>query len=279
MSGTVEWRRQTAVSKVAVSYDDDLETYITGLTTPLNEGTLGKLNTFIVDLKSALSITNLSDTFDVMYILANETEEAALRNLVERDHDATNISSTSFTAFEGFTGDGTADYLDTDFATASDGVNYTENNASIGVYVRNNVSSDRIVMGARGAGSDLMMYLNYPSLGFATRVNTGTYRIDATNAGAVGMFIATRNGSGNGDQYNYINKTTPSQTASSAGDTDGLPMANIFILALSNGGLAVDFSTSQVAFAFVGEHITTAMRDDIVDCFEAYMDSNGKGVL
>ena len=117
------------------SYDADINAYIVGLSTPLGATYLAKLNTFIVNLKSDLSITNLSEVFDVFTVLANETEEAALRNIVKRDHDATNIDAMSFTTLQGFTGDGANDYLTTDYIPETDHIIYALDDASIGVYV------------------------------------------------------------------------------------------------------------------------------------------------
>ena len=120
----------------APSYDSDVTAYINGLSTPIVDSILTRINTFVVALKDSLNITDLADGFDIMYILANHNEVAALRNLVERDNDATNASSTTFTVGEGYTGDGLVDYLNTGFNPATEGATYTLNNASYGGYIR-----------------------------------------------------------------------------------------------------------------------------------------------
>ena len=261
-------------------YNFQVDRYIAGLSTPLNDSVTEKINTFVVALCDSLNIDSLAQVFDVMYVLANGNSEAALRNLVKRDHDATNVSSTSFTAFEGFTGDGTADYLNTNYAPSSEAVNFTQNNASIGAYIRTNVESDvQIDVGVRYGGVDILIYGDYPSIGSISRVNVESSRIDAATTTSVGLVVATRDGAAISNQVFYRNKTTPTQSASGSASTSTIPLGDIFILANNNGGTAGDFSTRQISLVFAGEHITTAMRDDIVDCFEAYMDSNGKGVL
>jgi len=269
----------TAPTEPAVEYDDEVDSYISGLSTALSATTLGRLNTFVVALKDSLNISTLDDVFDVMYVFANETQEAALRNLVERDHDGTAVGSPAFAAYEGFTGDGTAAYINTDYSAYYDSVNYTRNNASIGLYIRNNVSEEKVDVGARAGAVDIIVYSNYPSLGTVSRINVDGPRIDAANSSSVGFFIVTRNGSAMSNQVSYKNKTTPTQTASGSTNTVSAPTVNLYILALNNAGTAGDFSTKQVSLMFAGKHITTAMRDGIVDCFEAYMDSNSKGIL
>lgn len=255
-------------------YDSDLETYIDGLTTELSSGQLDKLNTFFTDLKSDLGITNLSDVFDAMYILANETEEASLRNAVERDHDCTNYSA-SFTSLEGFTGNGTSQYISTDFVPSTDGVNFTLNSGSIGVYSRTaaNPTNEGCYIGVSD-GVEQSSIQPYNSGEMVYHVNDATlsYVENTTNAHAA-LWIATRPNSTTVTLYK--NKTA---NTSATANSVGLPTLEFNILARKNYTREY-YSTSQVSLVFIAEHITTAMRDAIVDNFEAYMDSNSKGII
>jgi hypothetical protein len=97
------------------SLNAETVTYITGLTTPLSSGQVTLIDTFVTSLKTGLSITTLDEVFDVMYILAGETAESSLRNLIKNDHHATAVNSPTFTALEGFTGDGLTKYINTNY--------------------------------------------------------------------------------------------------------------------------------------------------------------------
>src|SRR5574343_1234161 len=116
-------------------YDTDAQTYFSAMSTPLSTAYQDRINTFVLMVKDSLSITNLSDKFDVIYLLANETSEAGLKNLVKRSSDATiGAETVTFTADEGFAGDGVGGYINTNYNANSDGVNYTLNDASFGIY-------------------------------------------------------------------------------------------------------------------------------------------------
>lgn len=64
------------------SYDADAQAYFDAMSTPLSTDYQDRINTFVLMVKDSLSLTNLSDKFDVIYLLANETSEAGLKNLV-----------------------------------------------------------------------------------------------------------------------------------------------------------------------------------------------------
>jgi hypothetical protein len=109
------------------------------------------------------------------------------------------------------------------------------------------------------------------------RLNTGANpAVLSGGAPTTGLVIATRNGNSEANFVAYKNKT--SIACSNTGNTTGIPNLNLFICA-KNGGSAQSISTKQLSLAFAGKHITTAMRDVIVDAFEKYMDANGKGVI
>jgi hypothetical protein len=257
-------------------YDSDLETYINGLTTELSSGQLDKLNTFFTDLKSDLGITNLSDVFDAMYILANETSESSLRNAVERDHDCTNYSA-SFTTLEGFTGNGTSQYISTDFVPSTDGVNFTQNSGAIGVYSRTaaNPANEGCYLGVSdGVQNTCLQPYSSGEIVFSLNDVTVSYTETTSNAHAA-LWITTRTSSS--AVILYKNKTTSTSDPATANSV-GLPTMEFNILARKNYTREF-YSVAQVSLAFVAEHITTAMRDAIVDNFEAYMDSNSKGII
>jgi hypothetical protein len=271
---------KTSVSS-GVDYDADIDTYISGLSTPLSSGQLTLLNNFVVGLKSDLSITNLSDVFDVMYILAGETSESSLRNLVQRDHDATIVSSMAFTVLEGFAGDATADYLSTDYIPITDSVNFARNNSSFGIYIRTNVVEfGGVEIGTRSsAGIDNQIAARYDDYFYARMNNSVSSNQRSDNTDSRGVFIITRNGSAITDLVQYKNKTSPALTTTGSNITAAISDHEFFIGALNNNGTAESFTSKQISFVFIGKYITTTMRDYIVDRIETYMDANGKGIL
>ncbi len=274
---TSSWTARSVTNSFGepIGMDSDVETYISGLATPLSTEYTEALNTFVVSLKDSLNISSLSSVFDAMWIMDNETSEAAVRNLVERDNDMTIVAGMTFTQYLGFNGNGTTQYLNTNFVPSTDGVNYTLNNASFGIYSRTNVSESSIDMGCiddmTGYG-DCEIGIRVAGLSdrCAGKLNTesDTYVGFTGNTSSIGMFMVTRNGSAYTDLTLYIDKTA-NTTRGGTGSTNSLSPNAVFIGAFNEGGPQLP-STRQYSFAFIGKHITADMRDDIVDCYAAY---------
>lgn len=253
-----------------VTYDADLLTYISGLVTPLSEGQLTLLNTFITSLKTGLGITNLSDAFDIMYILAGETQESSLRNFVKRAHDGTAVNSPTFTALEGFAGDGLTSYLNSNYNPTTHRVNYSQNSASVGIYKRAGTS---LIAGTNNFINNSNNVL-IQSTGSYVKINRFSWWVATGGSDLNGIHILTRTASNN-ENY-YQNGTKYSVTANSL---TGVPNLNLFIGAADSGAGAISFSVGQASLFFAGKLVTDANESVIRTAFEAYMDANGRGVI
>lgn len=259
-----------------ISAESELTTYITGLTTPLSSAQLVRINTLIKALKTGLSITNLSDAFDCMYILAGETAESSLKNLVKNLHHATNVNACTHTQYEGYKGNATDNYIDYNYNPTSHADNYSLNNASFGVYIRTGWSS-----GTNGLeiGSDLSTGLRVTSpssnKGRAGINSADVLTITAGNFSNIikaSFFIIRR-----ADNTNIvINRAKTLISPDSAEASADLPNADFE----SFGGFSgIGYSDSQQSFVFIGRAFSEANEGIIIDAVEAYMDANGKGIL
>lgn len=255
------------------TFQAELGAYMTGLTTPLSSAQLTRLNAFIVSLKASLSIASLSDVFDVMYILAGETEESSLKNLVKNAHHCTNVHATVWTQYEGFTGDGAADYLDTDYNPNTQGKNYVQNSASYGVYLRTNADDTGYNAGVRHAAGDSYLLVRLGSTQkFYIRINTLTNQ-DVTATSSQGLFMGNRSGAN--DFQMYINKAKTDKTQAST----AVPNNKFFILCYcAAAGTPSGYISRQLSFFFVGKSLTELQQNAFYDAFQAYMTSNGKQV-
>lgn len=259
-------------------WDADFLTYISGLVTPISEAEQLLLNTFIVDLKAGLGITNLSDAFDIMYILANETQELALRNVVKRAHDATAVNAPAFVAFEGYTGNGSTQYINTNYNPGTDAINLSLNNASIGVYQRTNLAfignAGHLAMYSAVSNSYLHIYQS--NTAFYYRINSSQYETALHGGSVSGMTILSRQ-----DNLNLLFSRNGAPYTSSAKSSNFIPnhADGLYILARNNNGVADLFNSNQISFAFAGEFLTDSEQQSLTTIFEAYMDANGKGVI
>lgn len=259
-------------------FEPELTTYMEGLTTPLSSGQKTKLNDFIQALKTGLNINALSDAFDVMYIYANETAESSLRNLVKRAHDATAVNSPQFTALEGFTGNGISSYLNLNYNPSAHSIRFTLNNNAIGVYSRSDTNNSSAACGGYDEANSCYLILRNQDR-FQARINNpDSTRLDQATLDSLGMHIGTRNSNLVSSYRGYKNKTTLSNTTGVSNTTTLLNL-NMYSLGFNNQGNIASATARQQSFEFWGRYISEAERNIIVDAFETYMDSNGKGVI
>lgn len=91
-----------------------------------------KQNALIETLKSA----GIWSKTDIFYMFANDgsREFATLNWMNPSAHQCTLLNSPTFTANDGFLGNGTSSFINTNYNPASSGINYTLNDASIFTY-------------------------------------------------------------------------------------------------------------------------------------------------
>lgn len=261
-----------------INAEAELTTYITGLTTPLSSAQLLRLNTLIKSIKTGLSISALSEAFDTLYVLAGETSESSLKNLVKDAHHCTAVNAPTFTQYEGYVG-GAKKSLDTNYNPFAQGENYLLNSASLGVYVRTTTIGDYRILGVADAGNEswIIPRMDYDTVGrFYCRVNQATYTYKAATGDTKGMLIASRVGANavdgykNGTDLNCYNNTEVSTS---------LPNYNIHLLAMNLGTKTSRHSPDQLSIAFMGKGFSGAEITAITNACEAYMDALGKGVI
>ena len=239
----------------------ELIAYTAGLTTPLSSDQLYRLTDFVKALKTGLSITNLSDAFDVMYVLGGETSESSLRNLVDNAHHATLINSPSFNVYEGFTGNGVNSYIDTNYNALTEADNLSINNASYGCYLNNDIAgADAPEIGVAGTGN-LHLYSSFTDNKMYIRIHSTTFDSFA-NTDRSGMFIGSRTASN--VQVLYKDKGLNNGTKASAA------IANLNVSFLRSGNT---YSRNQIAFGFTGRGLTSGEVGVITDAFETYRTS------
>ena len=90
-------------------------------------------NTLVTDLKTA----GVWDKLDVFYVFATDgdSDYATLNWKAPSSHQVTKVSSPTFTANEGFTGNASSAYLDTNYNPTNDATNYALNAASFGFFI------------------------------------------------------------------------------------------------------------------------------------------------
>jgi len=252
-----------AVSDFCATY----QTIYDSFATPPSDAIAAEQNTMVCGLVD----DGVWAKLDVFYMFAQSNGTDALINWFNPGtFDATNVHATAFTALEGFTGDGANDYINCNWNPATNGINYAQNSASMGTYIRTNVSENRYDFGVAGAGTNIFLIVNSGGNSWY-KCNDDTWSIPVT-ADSRGLFIINRTDAANHQMFR--NKVVSSAAAASVGTVSG----DAYVLCLNSGGPALH-TTKQASLFFAGGGLTQTNVDNLTDRFETYMDSNGKGVI
>lgn len=259
----------------------EVDAYITGLATPLSAGQVANLRTLVVALKSGIGITNLSDFFDTFYVLAGETAESSLKNLVKDLHHCIPVNNPTFTQFEGYAGNATNSYLRTQYIPETHGVNYSLNSASIGVYNRTvRDVNNSILLGSRESSSSKILSVSSLYTGGYSRALIN-YNVSAqgtvSNPGdSSGMYIFNRTS----DTAVNIYRNNIDLGSAFSQPSSGLPNKELWICGFNNNGSYLVGTTDQIAIVFTAKGVANLTQATVIsNAIEDYMDANGKGFI
>jgi len=221
---------------------------------------------------------------DCLYIMATDTitgtnTAVANLNLCGTSYTLSPVNSPTFTADQGYTGNGSTSYLNAIFnpATATT-PNYVQDSASLGCYILTNRTTTQqyVSIGVNGppyayiqpyrvsGGNNVNLDLNGASFPFATAS-------PATSQGFTGV-VRTVSGSING----YKNNSSTPFGSALADTSTGVRNAAYAILNAPGLGAAV--SADQAAAAFIGAGITGAQWLAISTRINNYMTALGVNV-
>lgn len=206
---------------------------------------------------------------DGLYVLAANNEQAAKLNWVGAGmQDLTAVNAPTFQIDRGFTGDGAASYLDTN-TVMSALEKFTPNNATLGLYVRTNVSSSSQM----DIGSDAPTYMNVNNGGNVNaRVNSsGGTAITVSNGGnPTGLFAWSRNAS-NASIFRAGSLLGTAAVAN--GSYDSGAASSLTILKRST-----NYSTRQIAAVVVGSELSGAEHGSLNTALSTYLTAVGAAV-
>lgn len=214
-------------------------------------------NTLVTDLKTA----GVWDKLDVFYCFATDGDSdfATLNWKAPSSHQVTKVSSPTFTADEGFAGNGTSSYIDTNF-DISDASQFTQNNAMFGMYVHTiNTSSSGYSMGL-----DSGLTNRYRILGNSLqRINTSGSITRPFNA-TTGLQAIQRTSS---TIVNFIDNSGAISSNISSNST-APPTDSNFVLFRYNGG---SYADSKISISFIGESLDSSQASDFYDSLNTYI--------
>ena len=204
------------------------------------------INTFIGALGTDFA------EFDRLWIHGLSNSVAARTSLANPTSTMiTAVNTPTFTASQGYTGNGTSSYLNTNFIPNTNGVKYTLNSASAGIYLRNinvgtvtdlgsnqtSISSFFQIFADRGASAEVY-------------INDGGTSTGGAITNAKGLTVGQRTAS---NVQKLIKNGTVITTNASV--STALSAFNVYLLCRNNNGVAQLYSVNQMAMSFIGSGV------------------------
>lgn len=228
----------------------------------------GGPSTPLQKLRAGLRADGVYQGLDRLWIFAQPTAAQARIDLIA-GASATINNAPTFTANRGYTGDGLAAYVDTNFNPSTAGGHYTQNSASYGLWVYNdpggaigepmgNDDNNWTIIQFRAAGAiqaGINQTLSPPLWTPAAR--TGLTALDRTGASAMAAY----------------NNGVSSATGSGASTA---PVSrNFTVLGANSSSGVVNFSTAGVSAAFLGGALGSAGQAALYNRLRTYMTAVG----
>ncbi len=223
-------------------------------------------NTLITSLKGG---ANVWDELDGLYVFANNgSEQFALinwKNLTSAA-EADAISSIAWASDNGFTGDGSADYIETNFvpSASSPATKFQVNSLSVGIYTDDTISSGtKQYPISFDEGSYRIRFLNAWSGGNRMGVTSAGLANPNPPSSTVGLQGMMKSGSGkqNGLQGDGT------FTAENTGLTDASLTTNSLFFLIYGG----TYSDANIKLGFVGGKFTSTQWSEFVTAVNTYV--------
>lgn len=221
-------------------------------------------------------------TLDCLYIFATNTTTTANLNLVSTNFTLTPNGSVTFTADQGYTGNGTTGYLDTNYIYGSN--LFSLNSGGLGGYVLTNRSTTNksyVVVG-RGENTSQTTY-NYiapqnNNAGFQSTITGTSGPGSAIQNNSQGLWIVSRTASNLTSAY--LNGNTTAFATSNSTSFSATPTLSFLILAAGFGtvGAPSNFSADLTSAAFIGSGWSSVTQSLIAGRINSYMTALGINV-
>jgi hypothetical protein len=262
------WRSKYYESwgKYASYYNANCQSWLNNLPSAPPAWYTAIINQFFQDLADA----GIDSALDRLFIFAGPSEGISLVSLINPSATpASNPTATTFTPYNGYTGNGSSMYIDCSFNMSTNGVNYTLNDASLGVYLRKNASSasSACVIAGQSGGNYAFIQPRYTGNVCRATINSGAFPTMPANTTTQGLFAVSRSSSTTHTIWKNGSALTSVASASGA-------LPNSATTVLSRVGS--DFSDNQVSMAFMGAG--SMNQANLYSAFQALMTRLGSQV-
>ena len=195
---------------------------------------------------------------EVFYTLNAPNSSGMALNLTSTSYSLTTSGTGTFTATQGWAGNGSTGYLNTNYTPSTNGVQCTLNSCGIGIYDNSSVTTGdsqcQIGTGNAAATSNLFFCDQYSTGSGFILINDATFSA-TSGANSLGFWYFNRTASAAEGGY-YSGISNYSDSASSVATCD-LP---VFIGAINSSSGAALFSNHQISIAFISNGTLTGTQ-------------------
>lgn len=252
-----------------VSYETEATTLFAAMTSAPDDTRKGVINTFIAALKTA----GVWDELDVLWVLrAHHSQASHLNWKSPGTYTLVPTNDPSFVTNRGYTGG--AAYLATGWNPSVHGVNFTQNDCSLGVYATPGIGTDTaanadIPLGCLDDSTGAFGVLWGTSNGLRGRTNqASSAETNGTISTRFGLSVLDRSASDLVTGYRDGAAKGTFTTASAA-------RVNLqaFILACNYNGSAGNFVNNNIGLAFFGGSLGATKQAALDTAWDAYLAS------
>ena len=213
------------------------------------------LTKLIDDLKSY----GIWQVMDVFSIYALHDSQAGALNLIDATHKATFIGGPTWSAFQGFEGNGVDATLEHGIDYAGDLPHFLEHDHSLWLWCMSDIPGQTIEVGANGGGSQLALRVHDGlSASFWSCSNTVNKMPVTSGRGFLGLSRQSAT-----EFYGFKNATA----TAFARVTDGIPTSKLSVLRISNGAV---FSPNRLGWWAIGGGLNPEQGARLYDCMRTF---------
>jgi hypothetical protein len=265
---------RSVTNNTIITYDTDYQNIYNAFTNKPSSGLATAQNNFVVGLKSDGVWSKIIKLL-IFAVHSNSGNEALINWKTPGTKNATTTYTPTFIQYEGFTGNSTSMYINSQFIPSSDG--WTSTNMGAGFYQRNSRSISSC--SNLGIYNGTMFFQIDPlipetsTMQLAMCCISGQINVSINNSETKGFYFINRISNSSVEFTKNNNKTSFTQNSTT------LSNIAVNILARNNNGTNDRFSSDQLSAVYFTNTLSDAEVGNLRDRLETLMDYMGTGVL
>jgi hypothetical protein len=247
-------------------YDVDAQSLFTAMSVTPSDARKELINNLVLSLKSA----GVWSKLDTLYVIAAHDAQAARLNWKgNASFTLSAVNSPFFVTDRGYYTDGVSTYLNMNWAPLTNGINYTQNSATLGIWTRNN---DLVTSGSGGSGTTAVTLLSPRGTSsiLKYRINQAATSDGAAVSSGYGLTAVSRSGATATQAY---------RNGATSGSAGAIASAALTSVQFNLGRVNGSFAPNEFQAAFTGSNLSPSEHTALYDSLSTYMTAIGVAPL